>query len=235
MEDLLEKITRLLQEQEERTVSAQQAMGENLYRQLEALVSITSILPLRHPLPPMRGWAISPDFGVLLISEVLKRKPHVVLELGSGVSTLLIAYCLEKTGSGRVISFDHDAKYCEQSRERIREHRLDNIAEIAHVPLREVQLKQASWDWYDAARIDPDIKIDLLVIDGPPGQIQNISRYPALPLLSKYFSDEVVILLDDAGRPDEKIILDMWAREFPDFEHECIPAEKGAALLRRVQ
>ena len=43
MEDLLEKITHLLQEQEERTVSAQQAMGENLYRQLEALVSITSI------------------------------------------------------------------------------------------------------------------------------------------------------------------------------------------------
>jgi predicted O-methyltransferase YrrM len=235
MEDLLEKITHLLQEQEERTVSAQQAMGENLYRQLEALVSITSILPLRHPLPPMRGWAISPDFGVLLISEVLKRKPHIVLELGSGVSTLLIAYCLEKIGSGRVISFDHDAKYCAQSQERIREHRLDNIAEIVHVPLREVQLNQASWDWYDAARIDPDINIDLLVVDGPPGQIQNISRYPALPLLSEYFSDEVVILLDDAGRPDEKIILDMWAREFPDFEHECIPTEKGAALLRRVR
>jgi predicted O-methyltransferase YrrM len=235
MEEITEKITHLLQQQEERTVSTQKAMGESLYRQLEALISITSILPLRHPLPPMRGWAISPDFGVLLISEILKKKPRLVLELGSGVSTLLTGYCLEKTGRGRVISFDHDEKYCVQSRERIREHGLGDIAEIVHVPLREVQLNQQSWDWYDATRIDPGVKIDLLVVDGPPGQIQDISRYPALPLLRKYLSDDAVILLDDAGRPDEKIILDMWAREFPDFLHECIPAEKGAAVLRRAQ
>lgn len=235
MEDILEKIIHLLREQEERTVSIQKEICENLYQQLEALISITSLLPLRQPLPPMRGWAISPDFGVLMISEILNNKPRVVLELGSGVSTLLIAYGLEKNGHGRVISFDHDSKFCEQSRTRIREHRLDNIAEVVHVPLREVQLNQESWDWYDAAHIDPDIKIDLLVIDGPPGQIQNISRYPALPLLYRYLSDDVVILLDDAGRPDEKVILDMWAREFPDFEHEYIPAEKGAAVLRRAQ
>lgn len=235
MEDILEKITHLLQQQEERTVSTQKAIGENLYQQLEALISITSILPLRHPLPPMRGWAISPDFGVLLISEILKKKPRLVLELGSGVSTLLTAYCLEKAGRGRVISFDHDEKYCVQSRERIREHGLDDIAEIVHVPLREVQLNQQSWDWYDTARVDPGVKIDLLVVDGPPGQIQDLSRYPALPLLREYLSDDAVILLDDAGRPDEKIILDMWTREFPDFVHECIPAEKGAAVLRRAQ
>jgi len=233
MEDMLEKITRLLQEQEERTVSAQQAIGENIYQQLEALISITSILPLRHPLPPMRGWAISPDFGVLLVAEILKKEPRVVLELGSGVSTLLIAYCLENIGHGRVVSFDHDLNYCEKSRDKIGDHKLGNIAEVVHAPLDEMQLNQGSWDWYDTARIDPDIKIDLLVIDGPPGQIQDISRYPALPLLHEYLSDDIVILLDDAARTDEKTIVEMWIREFPEFEHEYIPAEKGAAVLRR--
>jgi hypothetical protein len=235
MEDMLDKMTRLLQEQEERTASAQQAMGENLYRQLEALISITSILPLRQPLPPMRGWAISPDFGTLLIAEILTRKPQVVLELGSGVSTLLIAYCLEKTGHGRAISFDHDVNFCEKSRAMITAHQLDKVAEVVHAPLQEVRLNAGSWDWYDTACIAPDIRIDLLVIDGPPGQIQAISRYPALPLLQAYFSDEVVILLDDAARTDEQSIIAMWTREFPGFEYEYIPAEKGAAILRRTR
>jgi len=235
MEDMLEEITRLLQEQEEKTASAQQAMGENLYRQLEALISITSLLPLRQPLPPMRGWAISPDFGALLISEILTRKPRTVLELGSGVSTLLIAYCLEKIGHGRAISFDHEMNFCEKSRAMINAHQLGKVAEVVHAPLQQVQLNAGSWDWYDTARIDPAIKIDLLVIDGPPGQIQDISRYPALPLLHAYFSDEVVILLDDAARADEQSIIAMWTREFPDFEYEYIPAEKGAAILRRTQ
>lgn len=233
MEDILEQITQLLQQQEENALSAQQATGENLYQQLEALISITSILPLRSPLPPMRGWAISPDFGVLLLSEILKNKPRRVLELGSGASTLLIAYGLEKTGHGKVVSFDHDLNYCEKSRDRVTEHQLGNIAEVVHAPLREVRLNQGDWDWYDTARIDPDFKIDLLVIDGPPGQIQDISRYPALPLLHEYFSDDITILLDDAGRTDEQTIVNMWIREFPEFAHEYLSAEKGAAVLRR--
>ena len=61
------------------------------------------------------------------------------------------------------------------------------------------------------------------------------SRYPALPLLQAYFSDEVIILLDDAARADEQSIIAMWTREFPGFEYEYIPAEKGAAILRRTR
>lgn len=232
MEDTLEKILLLLQEQETRTATTLQATADNLYRQLEALASINSILPIRRPLPPMRGWAISPDFGVLLVSEILEKKPGLVLELGSGVSTLLIAYCLEKIGHGRVVSFEHDLHYCEKSREKIQEHKLGDIAKVAHAPLREIQLNQGSWNWYDPAVIDPGIHIDLLVIDGPPSQIQDISRYPALPLLHEYFSDDIVILLDDAARTDEKTIVDMWTSEFPEFEPEVIPAEKGAVALR---
>jgi len=231
-EDILDKITQLLQEQQESFTETQQAVGDNLYLQLEALLSVTSILPLRYPLPPMRGWAISPDFGVLLVSWILKTRPRLVLELGSGVSTLLIAYCLQKIGHGRVVSLDHDEKYCAQSRCNIKDHGLDGFSEILYAPLRKIQLNEERWDWYDTTGINNDRKIDLLVIDGPPGQIQDISRYPALPLLHTRFSDGMVVLLDDAARPDEKIIVERWCREFPGLTHEFIPAEKGAAVLR---
>jgi len=72
MEEILVKIRHSLQELEESVPSAQQAFGDRLYQQLEALLSITTILSMRAPLPFMRGWAISPVFGVLLISEILR-------------------------------------------------------------------------------------------------------------------------------------------------------------------
>ena len=40
------------------------------YRQIEALVMLTKCLPLRHPLPPMRGSSVSPDLALLLDAGV---------------------------------------------------------------------------------------------------------------------------------------------------------------------
>lgn len=233
MENLLENIAHLFQEQDERIADRQQRLADNLYQQLEALTSITSLLPLRMPLPPMRGWAISPDFGILLINEILRHKPRLVLELGSGVSTLLAGYCLEKTASGKLVSYDHDLKYSKQTRTTMTDHALDHLTEIIHAPLTKLALDRGEWDWYDTARMGQDSKIDLLVIDGPPGQIQKISRYPALPVLHEQLADNAVILLDDAARTDESSIVDMWTQEFPEFEYEYRSAEKGASVLRR--
>src|SRR5712692_7065808 len=72
------------------------AIEQTLYRaidvlsgQIEALFSIFSIIHLRHPLPAMGHWAVSPDFARILVDVILDRKPGLILELGSGVSTLL--------------------------------------------------------------------------------------------------------------------------------------------------
>jgi hypothetical protein len=73
----------------------------------------------------------------------------------------------------------------------------------------------------------------MLIIDGPPGNIQHLARYPALPLLFHLLSDDVVVLLDDAFRADEREIVKRWLKEFGGFSLEEIDAEKGAAILRR--
>lgn len=232
MEDSQESLTALLEKQYAELLVRQEAMGDNLYRQLEALHAITAILPVRYPLPPMRGWAISPDFGALLVAEIIDRRPHLVVELGSGVSTLLIAYCLEQLGQGRVISYDHDADYCAKTRENINRHKLGQFAEVVHAPLVKVQLEQDHWDWYDTTLMETSEQTDVLVIDGPPGQIQKLSRYPALPLLYKQLANKAAILLDDAARSDEKQIVDRWTSEFTDLSHEYLPLEKGASILR---
>src|ERR687891_1928258 len=65
------------------------------YPQTETLSSLLAVLRPRAPFPPFRGWAISPDFAVLLLTQVLTRRPARVVELGSGVSTLVLGYALE--------------------------------------------------------------------------------------------------------------------------------------------
>lgn len=203
------------------------------YRQIESLFYLFSTLKFRHPLPPMRGWAISPDFANSLISLIRERKPRLVVEIGSGVSTLVTAYCLQEIGDGTVISLDHDEQFSAISAENIVKHQLQDTATVIYAPLKEVVIQNKSWLWYDTAQLQNlERHIDMLIIDGPPTGTQKLARYPALPILIDQLSDDSIILLDDAARPDERQIVKLWQEEFPGFAREDIDAEKGITILR---
>src|SRR5262249_4080355 len=51
------------------------------YAQVEALLSLHSVIRFKHPLPPMRGWGISPDFALILVSVIREHKPRIIVEL----------------------------------------------------------------------------------------------------------------------------------------------------------
>lgn len=202
------------------------------YRQTEALFSIFSLLKLNHPLPSMREWAISPDLGALLISLVHEHKPKLVVEASSGISTLIVAYCLQKIGEGSVVSLEHEAQFADLSRDQVARHSLQNIAKVVHAPLVPVTIADQTWQWYDIAPhlgiLQP---IDLLIIDGPPGDLQHQSRYPALPMLFAALSEDAIVVLDDGDRADEQAIVTRWQQEFPGIQVQRIANEKGAFVL----
>jgi predicted O-methyltransferase YrrM len=203
------------------------------YRQVESLFYLFSTLKVRHPFPPMRGSAVSPDFANIIISCVKERKPKLVVEAGSGVSTLITAYCLQEIGNGAVVSLDHDKKFAAISAANIAKHELQDVANIIYAPLREVVIQSKTWLWYDTQHLQDLGPIDLLIIDGPPGTTQRLARFPALPILNHLLSDDAIILLDDAFRPDEREIVRLWLKEFGGFSLEEIDVEKGAVILRR--
>jgi predicted O-methyltransferase YrrM len=203
------------------------------YGQIESLFYLYSTLRVRHPLPPMRGWAISPDFANIVISCIRESKPKLVLEAGSGVSTLVIAYCLQEIGEGVVVSLDHNEQYSALTAANVAKHQLQDTATVIYARLKEVAIHDKNWLWYDTEYLRNMGPIDMLVIDGPPAATQKLARYPALPVLFHLLSDDAIILLDDAFRPDEKEIVKLWLEEFGDFSLEEINAEKGAAILRR--
>lgn len=183
---------------------------ENQFLQIEALLSIYNSLPNLKYIPPTRGWAGSPDFLNKIVEIILKQKPRIVLEASSGVSSVLIGLALKMNNSGKALSFEDDTSYAEITRKNIEVNDIEDISIIMDCPLNDYLIDGETWKWYDTKELTFTDKIDLLIIDGPPGATQNLARYPAIPLLHKYFSDNVIILLDDANRPDEIIIVEKW-------------------------
>lgn len=204
-----------------------------LYNQVDSLFSLFSTLKIRHPLPIMRGWPISPDFANTLISVMLTKRPKNILSLGSGISDLIIAYCIEKTGSGRLLSLDHDDKFARETQANLEKHQLSKYGQVFYAPLKKHHINNEDWLWYDIDGLIIEDEIDLLIIDGPPAKTQALARYPALPLLNKKLSNNVTIILDDANRTDEKEMIDRWIEEYPELIANKIDSETGSCIINR--
>lgn len=203
------------------------------YRQVEALFSLHALVTIAQPLPPMRLWAASPDFLLLAVGLIRREQPRFVLELGSGVSTLVCAYALRQ-GGGRMLSLDHEAAFGQATTENLRDHGLNAVAEVAHAPLTRVTVDAGDWQWYDPAAISALPLIDLLIVDGPPEATQPLARYPALPLLFDRLSAGARVLVDDFARHDEAEMVSRWIVEYGLAVERVAGVEKGAIILRKT-
>jgi predicted O-methyltransferase YrrM len=228
------QLSKELEEAVIRLTQIQRGAAETLYRKIEALVGLYSTLDVRLPLPTMVGYAMAADVASALVTEILVGKPTTIVELGSGVSTLLTAYAIRQAGHGRLFSFEHDEKYLAQTREYLDNHDLESLVELFYAPLSDLELEKGVWQWYTIQTEDLFAPIDLLVVDGPPARIQTLSRYPALPALHEYLSETGTVFVDDYFREDEAEAVRSWLHEFPDLHVEDIPGTPGATFLRRV-
>ena len=70
------------------------------YNQVESLLSIYSQLKFQASIPTTRGMAASPDFLKLIMETIISNKPELIVELGSGTSTIIAAKTLEKLKRG---------------------------------------------------------------------------------------------------------------------------------------
>src|SRR5690606_7089028 len=109
---------------------------------------------IRYPLPPLRLWAISPDFALVIAALIKQYHPAHIFELGSGSSTLISSYTLEKVGAGKVTSLEHLAQYAQESAANTQKHGLDGIATVVHSPLIDQTFKGEKWRWYDLSKVD---------------------------------------------------------------------------------
>jgi predicted O-methyltransferase YrrM len=204
------------------------------FRQLEALQNLNAVLPANDVLPATRGWAASPDLLAVLVDLVVAERPSLVVECGSGASTLWLALAMRRFGiDGRIVALDHDPVFGGKTRDLLARHDVGDLAEVRDAPLESFSLDGETYSWY-ARRAWQDLTgIDLLFVDGPPATTGHLARYPALPLLSGALSPVVTAVLDDLVVPDMQKVLRLWLDAYPDFGSEILPLEKQAAVLRR--
>lgn len=205
--------------------------SDTLFSQVQALLALERKLGLKDALPAMRGWAGSPDFLLKVAEEVSARRPGVVMECGSGVSTVVIARCLQLNGAGHVYSLEHKAQFADATRELLAKHDVANYATVLDAPL---STRYTETPWYSEDAIPGNIApIELLIVDGPPAATAPLARLPALPRLMPKMADRFLVLVDDADRPDETAVVNQWQLQFPALKLTRAPCEKGLALLER--
>lgn len=202
---------------------------EALIPQAQALMALDRSLGLTKPLPPTRGWAGSPDFLLALTEEAFRRKPKVVVECSSGVSTIVIARCLQLNGAGHVWSLEHEAQYAVKTRRMLAEHGLSDWATVLDAPLQTIH---TDTPWYREEELPQEIgPIEMLVVDGPPSAVAPLARAPAMPRLRERMAPNFVVMIDDADRPDETEMIRRWCSAEPRLREIRVACEKGLAVL----
>lgn len=233
---ILHKVRRIHLMQYALRQQLEQNLPEHLhhtYQQIQAFIDLNRLLQLTYPLPPLRGWAASPDFLLFLAEHILQKKPKFIVECSSGASTVVLAQCAKLNGYGHVLSLEHDAHYANKTRQQLIKQGLEDWATVIDAPLINYEFNGQNYQWYKLNAQIENTCIDMLVIDGPPANLNHCARYPAGPLLLPLLNTEGVVFLDDADRPDEKEIVQRWVVEFTGFVYQKYDCEKGMVGLIR--
>jgi predicted O-methyltransferase YrrM len=167
-------------------------------------------------------------------AEVRARTRPVVVECGSGFSTLTLARLLHER-EGSLLSLEHDPLWATRVRRNLAAAGLAGTAQVTLAPLEPHPLARDRLEWYaDTALLSVPDRIDVLLIDGPLAFEPEIelSRYPALPALAARLAPDAIVVLDDIDRRGEQQILAAWERE-SGMRFERLQAER-IAIGRRA-
>lgn len=185
---------------------------------------------------PTSIWSMRFTNLLTLLDTLDEQRPKVVVEFGSGISTLLVAAWMRENSQGWLISFDHDPSWAEITRRFLQQEGLASYARVVDAPLTTVHVPSGTFEWYHISSTSSELKdIDLLIVDGPPAGVRGkwLSRLPALEYLHPKLSPACTVLLDDALRPGETAVVDRWKNQFPEFEALTIHTTTGIAILSR--
>ena len=203
-----------------------------------------ALAALSGPYLPWGSGAMRPAGLVTVCNEVVLNGRRRIVELGSGVSTVLLARLLTQrppAGGFLMAAVEHDAVWARWVSEQLDREGIGTDVTIVRAPLVPHPRAERGLRWYDEAalaerlrealRADP---IDLLVVDGPPAHAagHGLARYPALPVLADHLAPDSTVVLDDAERPGEREVLRRWERETGlGFDRS---AERGGVAVARM-
>lgn len=160
-------------------------------------------------------------------------RPHTIVEFGSGLSTLLTAAWLKEQGRGMLYSFEHDPTWGGLTGRNLDRHGLGSHCQLVVTPLAPFAFDGRSVPWYAIdEHLDALPPVDFLIVDGPPAAVDPAGRAPALFALKSRLASTYCVVLDDAHRPGERQVVELWRTQIPTAALHTVQSATGLAVLR---
>lgn len=232
----------------------------NATRQIQAFTGLenywrTGELPTANT--ESHSWPVSPDFSLYVVSLLEQNNYDLVIEFGSGISTVVIAKALSKMASRQqagkppvgFASFDHLPQYYQQTLDMLQQAQLAQMVQLHYTPLQDWQAQNGNTYPYYACQAALAALVQqypptglrvLVIVDGPPAATGPHARYPAGPLVLQHFAGaQIDFLMDDYIRADEKEIVQLWQAEMTaaQIPHTSTQRklEKDACLVQALR
>jgi hypothetical protein len=186
-------------------------------------------------------WSLTASALNFLERQVQILQPRVMLEFGSGISTVCLArYMQELHGdSNRVylFSIEQEVRFVQSTKELLKSLQLEKYVQIVVCPLRRQLIKSVEASCYDLSfnflkGALKDNRPDFVVIDGPAAEPG--ARFGALPLIQPFLNGESWFFLDDALRDGELKVAQLWKR-LPGVQINGICLEGKGLLVGQVK
>ncbi|WP_420113855.1 class I SAM-dependent methyltransferase [Pseudactinotalea sp.] len=184
----------------------------------EPVGEVSALLVLHQRFQPKAAFeahaasALAPTAIARLVDIITEERPQLIVECGSGISTIWMGYALAEAGSGRLVALEHHPEFLKRTRAMVAAHRLDDVIEVRSAPLGPVDVGGEEQHWYQTDLTELD-DIGLLLVDGPPATRNPTARYPAVPLMGPRLAPGALIAVDDATRSGEQAIVKRWMEQ----------------------
>jgi hypothetical protein len=190
-------------------------------------------------------WRIAPELAALLWHCFDEDPPELVLEFGSGLSTLVLAHLMARRGAGgpcRVVTIEQSRRYLDKTRGLLEMFGLEEHVSLVHVPVSWLSVEgQKTWCYgLDKALLETPLagrRADFIFIDGPAScrrYGRPRSRFGTLPLARRFATDSARFLLDDALRDAELAVVRQW-RALPYVEIDGVIPVGNGVLAGRIR
>jgi glycosyltransferase involved in cell wall biosynthesis len=181
---------------------------------------------LRDPALPWGSRTITPILAFELVEALERRHPQRIVEVGSGISTVVLARYAAATGAS-LVSLEHDRRFAARTLALLSRFGLERAVDLRVAPLRQRRCPDGHLHpWYDV-RLNGTFDFGLL--DAPP---LRQGRGAVLFALREVLEPDFELWLNDATRRHERVCLAGWLRHMP-FTSEVGPIDsRGLAILR---
>jgi predicted O-methyltransferase YrrM len=147
-------------------------------------------------------------------NRILKEKPRVILEIGSGLSTVVASYAAQKNGFGQVVSWDVVEPRASRVRELLDLHDQTSRAKVVNLSPFDKQDTSDEILWNDG---HPPEKIDFLIVDATSDSSKNPEHMKAVETVKPMLAIGCTIFIHDSFEARDREAVAEWMSEIREL------------------